>query len=73
MFKRLIYEDWLSLIPIASFFLTFGVFVFFFVRALRLEKKEANRLAHLPLSGGGDHQHASARNDSNSKKEDPSA
>ena len=71
MFKRLIYEDWLSLIPIVSFVLTFGVFVFFFVRALRLGKKEADRMAHLPLSNGS----ATAGNESckNTDKEGPRA
>ena len=49
MFKRILYEEWHEIVPIVSFILTFGVFLFFVVRATRLKSDEANRLASLPL------------------------
>ena len=49
MFKRIIYEPWHGSVPIIAFILTFGVFVFFFIRALRLRQEDANRMAALPL------------------------
>ena len=36
MFKRIIYDDWTSIIPLISFWLTFGVFLAITVRALFL-------------------------------------
>lgn len=49
MFKRIIYEEWHSTVPIIAFILTFGVFIFFVVRAMRLQRDEVRRLASLPL------------------------
>ncbi|MGI9241263.1 MAG: hypothetical protein ACR2RV_10705 [Verrucomicrobiales bacterium] len=49
MFKRISYEEWHGMVPVIAFILTFGVFVFFVVRALRLQREEVNRLASLPL------------------------
>jgi len=49
MFKRISYDDWHTSVPIIAFVLTFGVFIFFVVRALRLRGDEADRLASLPL------------------------
>jgi len=49
MFKRVLYEEWHWIVPIISFILTFGVFLFFVVRAMRLNCSEAGRMASLPL------------------------
>ena len=49
MFKRVVYEDWMDILPIIAFVLTFAVFVFVFIRALRMQKDEAARMAHLPV------------------------
>ena len=44
MFKRILYEDWQRSVPIIAFILTFGVFIFFVVRAIRLHRDEAGRI-----------------------------
>ena len=49
MFKRILYEEWHAAVPIIAFILTFGVFIFFVVRALRLKSDEVGRMAALPL------------------------
>lgn len=49
MFKRISYEEWHAIVPVIAFILTFGVFVFFVVRALRLRREEVNHMASLPL------------------------
>ena len=49
MFKRIAYEEWHTAVPIIAFVLTFGVFIFFVVRAIRLRSDEVDRMASLPL------------------------
>ncbi len=49
MFKRIFYENWHALVPIVAFILTFGVFLFYVVRALRMRRPEAERLSRIPL------------------------
>lgn len=49
MFKRIIYEDWTTIVPIISFCLTFGVFAATAVRAALLPKEKRERLAAMPL------------------------
>ena len=49
LFKRISYEEWHEVVPIIAFILTFGVFVFFVVRALRLQRDEVSRMASMPL------------------------
>lgn len=49
MFKRVVHQDWTTIVPIIAFCLMFGVFVVTTIRALRLEKTERERLATLPL------------------------
>lgn len=49
MFHRIDYEQWTTLVPFAAFFVTFGVFVYFTVRAIRLSKKDAEYMSKLPL------------------------
>lgn len=49
MFKRVLVEDWATIVPIVSFFIFFTVFIFVTLRAIRLGKSERSRLAALPL------------------------
>ena len=49
MFKRILVEDWAAYVPIISFVLIAGVFIAVTIRALRLDKRERERLASLPL------------------------
>lgn len=49
MFKRIIYDDWTSVIPIISFWLTFSVFIAICIRALLLKKATVNEMAQLPF------------------------
>lgn len=56
MFKRIIYEDWVSLIPIISFWFTFGVFLVIVIRALLMKKEHVRHMEHLPLEEN-DHAH----------------
>ena len=50
MFKRIIYENWVHIIPIASFVLTFATFIFCSIRAWMLDKRHRAELAALPLA-----------------------
>jgi hypothetical protein len=49
MFQRILVEDWATYVPFISFFLIAGAFTAVTIRALRIDKKERNRLASLPL------------------------
>jgi hypothetical protein len=49
MFKRIIYDDWTSIIPLISFWLTFGVFIAITVRTLLLKKTTVSHMENLPL------------------------
>jgi len=49
MFKRIIYDDWTSIVPQISFWLTFGVFLAIVARALFLRKSTIEHLESLPL------------------------
>ncbi len=54
MFKRIIYDDWTNIIPLISFWLTFGVFLAITVRALFLKKSTVNHMENLPLEEDDD-------------------
>ncbi|CAA6679118.1 MULTISPECIES: hypothetical protein [unclassified Lentimonas] len=49
MFKRIIYDDWTSIVPHISFWLTFGVFLAITARALFLKKTTVSHMENLPL------------------------
>lgn len=51
MFKRIVYEEWMEVLPVIAFVLTFAVFTGAVLRALRMHKCEADRMAHLPVDG----------------------
>ena len=41
--------EWQSVLSIGAFALTLGVFLFFFIRALRMKKDHAARMQQLPI------------------------
>jgi hypothetical protein len=49
MFRRLILEQWASVIAVISFCFFFIVFAYATVRALRMAEKNRDHLASLPL------------------------
>jgi hypothetical protein len=51
MFRKLNPAMWESqtVLAVGAFAFTLGVFIFFFVRALRMKKSDARRLAALPV------------------------
>ena len=49
MFKRILHEDWTSIVPIIAFALTFTIFVVAIVRSIRMKKAMSEHLAALPL------------------------
>lgn len=49
MFKRLQFEDWSAAITIVAFILCFLTFLYFTWRAVRMSKRERDRMANLPL------------------------
>lgn len=49
MIRRVLFEEWQMTITLIAFFLSFATFTYFAVRALRMRKKERDRLSNLPL------------------------
>lgn len=49
MFRRVTPEEWIQLTSIIGFVLTFLVFLVAVIRAWRLRREKAERLARLPL------------------------
>lgn len=49
MFKRIIYDDWTTIVPIISFVFTFGVFLAICLRAFFLKKDKVKHMKNLPL------------------------
>lgn len=49
MFKRILHEDWTSIVPIIAFVFTFTIFVVAIVRSIRMKKSVSEHLAALPL------------------------
>ncbi len=54
MFQRILVEEWATYVPIISFVLIAGVFIAVTIRALRIDKRERDRLASLPLEETSD-------------------
>lgn len=50
MFSRIHYEQWHTVIPVVAFIITFTVFVYFFIRALRMQRSKAQSMSNLPLA-----------------------
>ncbi len=49
MFKRVIFEDWTTIVPIISFAVTLLIFISFFIRTIMMDKATVNRTAQLAL------------------------
>ncbi|GAA5482823.1 hypothetical protein [Haloferula sargassicola] len=49
MFKRIIYDDWMTIVPVIAFGIMFTVFIVSTIRALRIRPTERERLSSLPL------------------------
>lgn len=49
MFKRIIYDDWTTIVPLISFWFTFGVFLAISLRAFLLRKDTVQHMESLPL------------------------
>lgn len=49
MLRKLSPTEFQTALLIGTFVLTLSVFLFFFIRALMMKKKEADRLSRLPL------------------------
>ncbi len=49
MFRRLLFEDWVSLFPLIALIIAGTVYVAFFYRALRMKPKQIDRFAQLPF------------------------
>jgi hypothetical protein len=49
MFQRVIHENWAIIVPIFSFTVTAGIFLFVSIRAIMLPKKRREELARIPL------------------------
>jgi hypothetical protein len=54
MFKRIIHEDWVSIVPMIAFGALFTVFLITTLRAIRLKPSERDRLGSLPLDDDSD-------------------
>ncbi len=49
MFKRIQYAEWQEILPVLAFCISFLLFLLIVVRALRMRKERARRMANLPL------------------------
>jgi hypothetical protein len=49
MFKRVILEDWASIVPMLAFGILFLVFLVTTLRALRMRPADRDRMSKLPL------------------------
>ena len=54
MFKRIIYDEWTHLVPLISFWFTFGAFLAITIRAFLLRSKTVEHLGHMPLQDDED-------------------
>lgn len=52
MYRRVLYENWHSIVPIVAFAVTFAVFTFAFIRSLVMRKDKADAMAAKPLDDG---------------------
>ena len=50
MFRRLIFDHWVAIFPIAAFITAFAVYVCFTYKAIRMRASQVDRFAHLPFN-----------------------
>jgi amino acid permease len=49
MFKRILHEEWATVIPIIAFAFTFTIFIVAIVRSVRMKKATREHMSALPL------------------------
>jgi hypothetical protein len=49
MFRRLLFENWVSIFTLVAFITSASIYVSFAWRALRMKRPQLDRLAHLPF------------------------
>lgn len=49
MFRRLLFEDWVSLFPLIALITAGSVYFAIFYRAVRMKPKQVDRFSHLPF------------------------
>lgn len=49
MFRRLFFEDWVSLFPLIALITAGSVYLTIFIRALRMKPKQVDRFSQLPF------------------------
>jgi hypothetical protein len=49
MFRRLLFEDWVSLFPLIALITAGSVYATIFYRALRMKRPQIDRMAGLPF------------------------
>jgi len=49
MFRRLLFEDWVSLFPLIALITAGSVYATIFYRALRMKRAQIDRMANLPF------------------------
>ncbi|QJE95391.1 hypothetical protein [Luteolibacter luteus] len=54
MFKRVILEDWATVVPMIAFGVLFAVFAVTTVRALLIRPKDRERMSRMPLEDSED-------------------
>jgi hypothetical protein len=55
MFKRIIYDDWTTYVPLISFWFTFSVFLIICLRAFFLKRDAVRHMENLPLEEDASH------------------
>ena len=49
MFKRLVFENWVDILPIVGFVVTVAVFILVVIRTVRMKQDRVEHMANLPL------------------------
>jgi hypothetical protein len=49
MFRRLLFEDWVSLFPLIALITAGSVYATIFYRAIRMKRTQIDRMAQLPF------------------------
>lgn len=52
MYRRVLYENWHSIVPMVAFAVTFTVFTFACIRSVLMRKEKADEMAAKPLDDG---------------------
>ena len=52
MYRRVLYENWHSIVPMVAFAVTFTIFTFACIRSALMRKEKADEMAAKPLDDG---------------------